>query len=653
MKQFEFGPFQLHEESVKLTKDDAEIKLEPLVFDVLLYLVRNQNKVVTKDEMLNQLWGGRVLSNHVITRIIYQLRKVLNDHDPSNNYIRTVRGKGYQFVTPITLSLNASPQTPQPGSAKATLWKAITKMSYWGLLGVVMLFLMIGWFLLKIGQSNNHAGDELMFDNQSNYQILTILPIAVSSDTDELSILVMSLIDYLTYQLVNHFNMKVVHPDSLSHEDKQNNDIYAIQRSTNANYLIEGFIESNLGEQINLRLNLYKMNPNGSMEVFPLGAFGFSYPHNSQDLKEFYRARKITARSILEIIKPGLTLSSDRDFETLDPEAYRLVIAAHHIARSDDCDDIQRAEQLLLQAIERDDQFVYAYLKLFNNYYQRIWICGDSTDYHAKGLAMARMIDQLAPNKYQAVAVRKSTILVESNQVELAFDFSQHADWNDPRALYDMSYSLRYAGFLNRSAVNIDRILQLDPLFFSEKPILHAPNTLLYLNRFEDHLKLLAEPGNSYHDYFRGLNLLLSGKPSAARQILQPVVKRTPEDLFGLFAMGLIHIIDEEYEAAKQVVEGIIKQREDNHHTDGEMTYKLAQLFALAGYDELALKHFQLAVDQGFFPVSYFLRDPAMRSIMASDSFHKTVEQAANRHRAFAQKYGLPIELDASSGGLE
>ena len=100
MKQFEFGPFLLNEDAIRLTKDGQEIELEPQVFDALLLLVKNNQRVVTKEEMLNELWQGRPLTDHVITRIIYELRKVLGDKSSEQPYIRTVRGKGYQFVYP-------------------------------------------------------------------------------------------------------------------------------------------------------------------------------------------------------------------------------------------------------------------------------------------------------------------------------------------------------------------------------------------------------------------------------------------------------------------------------------------------------------------------------------------------------------------------
>jgi len=641
MKHHHFESFFLDEDALKLYRDGEELELEPQVFDVLLMLVQNHKRVVSKDEMIAKLWGGRVLSEHVITRTIYQLRKVLDRNDQVDSLIRTVRGKGYQFVGDVSLEGNAGIVNhkeykfmPQVGWKIAVLWLLISLLVLLGVINAVH-------HTENNSQSvNNHSAGGMESDE---YRVLTILPIRLPPDNEQTSILVMSLIDYLSYQLISHFNMKVVHPDSLLLNHDAITDVISIQRKTHSDFLIEGFIDSITSDSIQLRLMLHKKNRQGSMELFQLGSFRLDYPQSNQNLNDHYRQRKITAKAIVEVIKPGINLGS-ADFETQDPTAYRLAIAAYHMARSDDCDDMKRAEDLLLQALERDSEFVYAYLKLFDNYYKRVWVCGDSTDYHAKGLAMAQKIDQLAPNTYGAMNMRRGTILIESNQVEEAYVFASQASWNDPLALYDQSYALRYAGFLHHSAEIINRILQLEPFFFSEKPIMHAPNTLLYLNRFKDHLKLLAEPGNAYHDYFRGLNLYLSHQTDAASAVLEAVVYRTPDDLFGQFSQGLLHIIREDDEAAKRVIDSIVSQRIENHHTDGEMTYKLAQLYALSGHHEAALEQFQLAVDQGFFPVSYFIHDPAMINLVDNPAFQSIVQQADERHQAFARRHGLMSE---------
>ncbi len=638
---YEFDSYLLDPDTVRLYHNGIVVDLEPQVFNTLLLLVENRERVVTKDELLKEIWHGRTVSDQVITRIIYQLRKILDDKSGQDSHIRTVRSKGYQFIADVNLSLKVS-QTDNESIPIVDSSVVPSRLKMILFIGFMVLVLASIGILLT--NQLNQQTNSLPESHQSNYPIVAVLPIKVEKGNEELSMLVQSLIDYLTNQLTLNLNMKVIHPDSLVSMGNQLNDVWAIQKATRSSFIIQGFIESATEQSINLHLILYKKNTVGEMSPFPLGAFEFPYPKNTKELNDLYKQRKVTVRSIVKIIEPSMHVNDDGGFETADPEAYRLVIAAHHMSRTDDCKDMSRAEQLLLKAVERDDEFVYAYLQLFTNYYKRVWICGESTDYHQKGLEMAEIIDRLAPNRYQTMAIRRSTILVESNQVEQAYEFSKKADWNNPDTLYDKSYSLRYAGFLTAASQNLDRILQLDPFFFNEKPIEQAPSTLLYQNRFSEHLALLAEPGNSYHDYFRGLNLFLTGDSDQALIILEGVVNRTPEDLFGKFSKALLKIIRSDFANAVVEINGIVSQRDEKNHTDGEMTYKLAQLCALANSKKMALEKLQTSVDQGFFPMNYFLRDPALKSIQVSEQFSAIVQQAHQRHLAFAVRFGLEPE---------
>ncbi len=98
---FEFSSFTVQPIDFRIIKLGHEVDVEPQVFDTLLILIEQRNRVVTKEELLEKIWHGRVVSHHVITRMIYQLRKILDNKSEGKSHIRTVRGKGYQFVAKV------------------------------------------------------------------------------------------------------------------------------------------------------------------------------------------------------------------------------------------------------------------------------------------------------------------------------------------------------------------------------------------------------------------------------------------------------------------------------------------------------------------------------------------------------------------------
>lgn len=101
-----FDDFVLDAQRYELRHDDVVIPMEPQVFDVMTQLVSNHQRLVTKNELFDTVWGGRFVSEAALTSRIKVARRVLGDDGESQRYIRTVRGRGYRFVGTI---LDADP----------------------------------------------------------------------------------------------------------------------------------------------------------------------------------------------------------------------------------------------------------------------------------------------------------------------------------------------------------------------------------------------------------------------------------------------------------------------------------------------------------------------------------------------------------------
>ena len=93
-----FEGYALDLQRRELRLGDQLIPVEPQVFDVLDYLIRNRDKVVTKDDIFAAVWQGRIVSETALTSRINAARAAIGDTGEDQNLIRTVRGKGYRFV---------------------------------------------------------------------------------------------------------------------------------------------------------------------------------------------------------------------------------------------------------------------------------------------------------------------------------------------------------------------------------------------------------------------------------------------------------------------------------------------------------------------------------------------------------------------------
>ena len=96
-----FDAFVLDTQRYELRSAGEVIRVEPQVFDVLTQLVRNSHRFVSKEELFDSVWGGRFVGEAALTSRIKAARRALGDDGESQRYIRTVRGRGYQFVGTI------------------------------------------------------------------------------------------------------------------------------------------------------------------------------------------------------------------------------------------------------------------------------------------------------------------------------------------------------------------------------------------------------------------------------------------------------------------------------------------------------------------------------------------------------------------------
>ncbi|MGB9366415.1 MAG: alpha/beta fold hydrolase [Xanthobacteraceae bacterium] len=95
---FRFANCSLDLERRELRRGDALVEIEPQVFDLLVYLIRNRDRVVTKDDLIAGVWNGRIVSDSTLTSRITAARKAIGDSGEQQALIRTAPRKGLRFV---------------------------------------------------------------------------------------------------------------------------------------------------------------------------------------------------------------------------------------------------------------------------------------------------------------------------------------------------------------------------------------------------------------------------------------------------------------------------------------------------------------------------------------------------------------------------
>ncbi|WP_085300069.1 winged helix-turn-helix domain-containing protein [Cognaticolwellia mytili] len=119
---FSFSSFIIHENNFTLSKNAQKIEIEPKIFTLLCYLCKNSNRAISRKELIEKVWQGRIISDAAVNRAIGELRKLIEIDVQKPLYIVTVSKVGYRFNAVVHLQESAKlidkNTTNLPGTGK-------------------------------------------------------------------------------------------------------------------------------------------------------------------------------------------------------------------------------------------------------------------------------------------------------------------------------------------------------------------------------------------------------------------------------------------------------------------------------------------------------------------------------------------------------
>ena len=134
---YRFDDFVIDPEAWQLSRDGQEIHLEPVVLKVLIYLISHRDRLVTRQELMDTVWGDTVISESAVSQAVARVRKALGDDSATHRYIETVHSKGYRFIAEVR-------ETADPAYADSSSVKSRKKAGHRVLVaGAAMVILVV------------------------------------------------------------------------------------------------------------------------------------------------------------------------------------------------------------------------------------------------------------------------------------------------------------------------------------------------------------------------------------------------------------------------------------------------------------------------------------------------------------------------------
>ncbi|SLN31818.1 Transcriptional regulator HilA [Roseovarius litorisediminis] len=103
--EYRFDEFLVQIDHGELCLGAEPVAIEPLAFSLLVHLIENAGRLVTKDELVEKVWERRFISDAAISTVVKSVRRALGDDGTTQKYVKTVRGRGFRFVGRVTMQV--------------------------------------------------------------------------------------------------------------------------------------------------------------------------------------------------------------------------------------------------------------------------------------------------------------------------------------------------------------------------------------------------------------------------------------------------------------------------------------------------------------------------------------------------------------------
>ncbi|MBZ0114265.1 MAG: winged helix-turn-helix domain-containing protein [Thermoanaerobaculia bacterium] len=654
-----FGEFALDAEAYELRRSGVPVAVEPRVVEFLAYLIEHRDRVVAKDELLLEVWKGQHVSESALTRCVYEARRALGDDGERQDLVKTVYGRGYQFVGTVGIDSDTSYHTDADAggvgvhSAPDAVQDPVASssplaLSRWLLLLPVIVGLVL-WFKFDQTSKQVPLEEELpvaLASLPGTVERLVIVPFSADDDGPDASLTALSVSDQLWYRLALHPGLVVRGLEVGAALESAGLEPAAMVQEARVDAVLTGQLEAGaLGERYQLIVRLHEQGLEGEPRSFPIGTYQIPAFSSRSALQRFVRVRDAIAADVVEHLSPTLISSEAAGISPRDPEALRLYLQARERFATISCGDADVLLDLLDRSLRLDPDFAVAWVAKGFALYSQSWSCGREVAFVDRALEAARRGRELAPELPGAVFL-EVTLLVELGRAEEAYALLLEV-WDtvgtSPLAHLARAYVLRYAGFLEPAMESVDRALELDPLVLAEFG--SAPLSFLYHGDVEGFLERLPAGDVTADRFYRGVALARVGRVEEAHEMLEPAFRLNPADLFARLASSLTAILEGDDATGLEIVRGVVRQRQRLGTVDGEMTFKEAQLLAWAGSGEEALDRLEATLEAGFFCPRCIEDEPAFAPWRDDPRYLELVARAQTRHRAFAVRFSLAPEV--------
>lgn len=261
---FFVGDWQVDPSTLRIRRQADEIRLEPKVMDVLIYLSEHAGQVVSREQLENSVWQGTIVGYDALTSTIIKLRKALRDDSRSPRYIETIPKKGYRLLAETqsaTQETNSPaqdtslPQASHPAiPPKQVVTTGIGQQTRVKLIGIGLLLIVVVVLAQVLGRDDREPKPASHSNKISNPSIVVLPFVNLNQDPSQ-AYFSNGITDDLINDLSGYGNLRVIaRRTAYAYKDRSIN-MQVIAHDLGVSYIIDGNIRRD-GDRIRLNVQL-------------------------------------------------------------------------------------------------------------------------------------------------------------------------------------------------------------------------------------------------------------------------------------------------------------------------------------------------------------------------------------------------------------
>ncbi len=536
---YEFGPYRVDVARRCLLRGGSTVPLTPKVFETLLLLVENSGRLVSKDEMMRQLWPDTFVEESSLSQNVFHLRRALGDDKSEPQYIATIPKRGYHFLARVNEITDSTPEPSTEASIANGLPEAINSLA-------VLPF-------KSLGVERN---DELLGLGMADAIIIRL----------------------------NELQQIQVSPTSaiFRYTARENNPL-TIGRELGVDAVLDGTAQQ-ADEQVRVTVQLLRVTDGRHLW--------------SAKFDEHYTDIFAVQDSISEQVARSLALQITADGKQLsklypdNTEAYQTYLMGLYFWNKRTRDGLNKAIEYFEQTIAEDSGYALAYAGLADCYFLRLAYNFESLDpgilyERVRATAMKALeLDPGLAEAHAALAVVRVKYDRDVTGAERSFTRAIIANPNCAMALLRYAWFLTAMGRLDEGLVKATRAQKLDPL--SPESNAAVGHLLYYARRFDEAISycrraLDIEPEFVSARLYLGLNYV---QKQMYTEAIDEFEKGAAEERCELLVLlGYVYALVGQHPEAQAMLDEL-----ELAGREGALPYNRAMIYNLFGQAERALE---------------------------------------------------------------